>query len=225
MRITNSALLFLLIAFTAIPSLASDNWYVGVVVLRSGETLHGEVYYDYCTDVVQCRSEETTRAFAPAQVKFFRLEAGNRQRERQFVPLVYHSRPGYRYESFFEVITKGPINVYRKHNVRRHLTRNPGFMRVNPELGFSNELIGFDYYVLNGESLRKIRNFRKEFFPRIMREHPAEVERFVQDNHLKMYRQSSRIIVVQYYNYLKDPLKNRWDAENPVAAHSPGKNK
>ena len=218
MRIKNFALLLLLIAFTSIRSLASDNWHAGVVVLRSGETLHGEVYYDYGTDVVQCRSEEITRAFAPAQVKFFRLEASNRQRERQFVPLVYNPRPGYRYESFFEVITKGPINVYRKHNVRKNLTRNPSFMRINPELGFSNEVIGFDYYVLNGKGLCKIKSFRKEFFPRIMREHQAEVERFVQDNHLKLFMQASQIIVVQYYNYLKDPLKNRWDAENTVAA-------
>jgi hypothetical protein len=221
MIIKNLALLLLLTVFTTSGASAhsSDNWYSGVIVLRSGETLPGDVYYDYHTDVVQWRSALTTRAFAPAQVKFFRLEESKSEQEHHFVPMVFNPRPGYRYESFFEVVSKGPINVYRKHNLRKHLTVNPRFMRVNPALGFSNEVIGFDYYFLNNEGLRKIKSFRKEFFPMIMQERKADIERFVQDNHLKMFQQASQIIVVQYYNYLKDPLKNKWDAENSVALH------
>jgi hypothetical protein len=218
--IKNVLSLCLLLCFFAsgyLFALPYDSWSPGVIVLRSGETIQGEVYFDYHTDVVRCKSAETEKAFAPAQVKYFRLEESG---QHKFIPLVYSPRPGYRCESFFEVISKGPINIVRKHNAHKHLTRNPGFMRINPELGFSNDIIGFDYYVQNQDGLRKVKNFRKEFFSLMMQDHKQEIESFVQTHRLRLFQQASQIIVVQYYNYIKDPLKNKWDAENPVAANS-----
>ncbi|MES2734566.1 MAG: hypothetical protein V4714_22655 [Bacteroidota bacterium] len=215
-------LLFIYLSFFSSSTFANelDNiWHQGVVVLRSGDVFSGDVYYDYHTEVVQCKSGELTKAFAASQVKYFSFQDTEIASNRRFIPLVFQPKPGYRYESFFEVISTGTISLYRRHGARKHLMANPKFMQVNRELGFSNEIIGFDYYTKSQNGLKKIANFKKEFFPRIMKEYGTAIESFIHENRLRLYQQANQIIVLQYYNYLNDALRIKLDAENSVANH------
>lgn len=189
-------------------------WNQGVIVLLSGEIIRGDLQYDQHQEVVQCRAGETTQAYTALRVKYFRFLDQQMGIERKFIPVAYNPTSDYKHDAFFEVVSDGPITLLRKHSRWKHLAGNPGFMHVNPELGFSNQVIGFDYYVQQPAGLKRVKNFRKEFFPAIMQEYGDQVNQFVRQNQLKLFMMASQIIVVQYYNYLKDPLKNKWESEN-----------
>lgn len=189
-------------------------WNQGVIVLHSGEVIQGDLRYDQHLEVVQCQSGGITKAYTVLRVKYFRFQDQYMGIERRFIPIAFNPTSDYKHDAFFEVVTDGPITLLRKHSRWKHLAANPGFMCVNPELGFSNQVIGFEYYVQQPEGLRKVKNFRKEFFPAIMQEHGEKINQFVRENQLKLFMMASQIIVVQYYNYLKDPLKNKWESEN-----------
>jgi hypothetical protein len=209
--------LFLFFIFSTIHIFAiskEKGWNRGVIVLHSGEIIQGDLCYDQHLEVVQCQSEGITKAYTALQVKYFRYQDQHMGIERKFIPVAFSPTSDYKHDAFFEVVTDGPITLLRKHSRWKHLTANPGFMRVNPELGFSNQVIGFEYYVQQSEGLRKVKKFRKEFFPAIMREYGEKVNQFVRKNQLKLFMMASQIIVVQYYNYLKDPLKNKWESDN-----------
>jgi hypothetical protein len=211
--------LFLLFFSTSFVSQAfaaskEKGWNQGIIVLHSGEIIQGELRYDQHQEVVQCQSGGTIKAYTALLVKYFRFQDQYMQIERKFIPVAYSPTSDYKHDAFFEVVTDGPITVLRKHSRWKHLASNPAFMRVNPELGFSNHVIGFEYYVQQRGGLRKVKNFRKEFFPAMMQEHGEKINRFVRENQLKLFMMASQIIVVRYYNYLKDPLKNKWESEN-----------
>ena len=202
-------------------SSTDKGWYPGLVVLQSVETVHGQVQYDHHIEVVQCKSGEVTRAFTAAQVKYFRFQDADSPTDRKFVPLVYNPKSLYPRTAFFEVVSKGEFTVLRRHSSWKHLTGNPKFMQVPDGLGFSNTIIGFDYFLQQGNEVQRIKNFRKELFPKMMQEYDEEISQFVKANHLKLFTLAGQIIVIQYYNFLKDPLKNRWDLDNASATTKP----
>ncbi|MBC7920741.1 MAG: hypothetical protein H7Z75_06575 [Ferruginibacter sp.] len=204
---------FLLAAFGFSPVFAGhrdEGWHPGLVVLHSGNTVRGALCFDAQAELVRCQTGEVVRVYSALQVKSFRFQELQPDVSRQFISVPYQHPSGYAHTSFFEIVISGPITVLRKYRPGIHPKTNPKFMRVDNRWGFSNHLTGFDYYVKGPEGLKRVRNFRKEIFPLILGEYPSEITRFVRESRLKMYRQSSKIIVVQHYNHLKNPFNDPW---------------
>lgn len=193
----------------------------GVIVLNSDEKVHGIIYYEPRTEIVQCQNEMgTTKAYSPNQVKYFQFYDHKMKNNRKFVPLAFSLPPNqYKSRVFFEVVLTGYYTLLRKQDPHRDLSNNPGFMQVNSDLGFSNQKIGFVYYLQDKDGVREIKKIKKELFPTIMQEQGTKVKAFVSRHRLKMYMMASQIIVVNYFNFLQDPLKNKWEADNLITAN------
>ena len=214
--------LLLLTALGICPAFAgrgNKGWHPGLVVLHAGDTLRGALRFDPAAELVRCQTGEVVRVYSALQVRSFRFREPQWDVSRQFISVPHHHASGYARASFFEIVASGPLTVLRKYRPGTHPKTNPKFMRVDSRWGFSNHLIGFDYYVQGPEGLKKIRNFRKEVFPLLLKEYASEITRFVRKSRLKMHRQSSKIIVVQHYNHLKNPFNNPWATDNAFGPH------
>jgi len=172
--LTGISLIFCLPVFAGhIMKISSKN---GVVILKNGEKITGELYFFYKTDLIQIKeSNQLNKAFTAHQVDKFRF---------------YDEK----FYGFYEVISWGEIEVLGKLKFedKSHMSiyKNP---RLASNKVFVPKLIAHDYYVYHDADFMPLKEFHEQVLSKLYRK----------DEDLAKYVETEIINVNDVYNQLK----------------------
>jgi hypothetical protein len=182
-----------------------NGWHLGSITLNTGQAFSGKVRYDQLTELVQLRTETMLKAFSARQVQSFRFSEQAYGMLREFITVDFHPSARYARKTFFEVVLKGPLMVLRQphHLNNRSLAQNHP---SDNSLALFDYLTGFSYYVYTQNEFVAIRNFKKAILPLMIKDFGRELAQIVKDKKLRIFRLDSQIRLINYYNFLKNPL-------------------
>src|SRR5688572_9714007 len=106
--------LFLIsVIFVASFSIRAEEWYPGVVVLKSQKAIRGELSIRYDYEVVLFRVGRETMVFPAHKVQSFYIYDALKENNRQFISLQLSLGPA-TFHQFYEVILDGTVSVLRR---------------------------------------------------------------------------------------------------------------
>lgn len=190
-----------------------NRWHLGNITLTNGQVFSGKIRYDQLTELVQLRTETLLKTFSAHQVQSFRFAEHAYGMLREFISIDFHPSARYARKTFFEVVLKGPLMVLRQSphlNDRANLPQNHP---TDGSLGFFDYITGFSYYVYTQNQFLDIRKFKKTILPLMTKDFGRELNQIVKDKKLRIFRLDCQIRLINYYNFLKNPV-------NPTASLS-----
>lgn len=131
------SILMMLITFYSLQSFSQTNdvWHRGMVKLKSGDIIQGEISYDFQYDNVRIREDRNGAftVYSPFQVDKFSFMDTTYKVPRDFYSIPYQREKNFIAYHFFEVLIEGPVtllsqefvvervgNVYRAVGLKRH---------------------------------------------------------------------------------------------------------
>jgi hypothetical protein len=178
-------LLLISVIFIASFSVRAEEWYPGVVVLKSQKAIRGELAIRYDYEVVLFRVGREMMVFPAHKVQSFYIYDAVKENNRQFISIQLSLGPA-TFHQFYEVILDGTVSVLRRQRT----------MWYSVYL----EAMDFDYYVRCDEAVTAIQKFRREVFPGLVESTSGALSSFVRENKLKMYRLDDVLLIIDHYN-------------------------
>lgn len=200
-------LAFLVCVFLILPSAIAkklppeEEWNSGTLVLKNNEVVKGKIYYNQEYDLVQVKDEDKIRTFTPFNVQYFQFYDEAREIKRLYAALENrkgkNNRKGY---TFYEVLLDGSLVLLRKE-----------VSHVIPEYEILYNTIDLvpsmssNHYVLIEDQLVAYNNFQQDVMP-LMQDHAREIENYILDQQYDILDFVDQILIIDYYNFLKNPL-------------------
>jgi len=166
-------------------SIRAEEWYPGVVVLKSQKAIRGELSIRYDYEVVLFRVGRETMVFPAHKVQSFYIYDEAKENNRQFISIQLSFGPA-TFHQFFEVILDGTVSVLRRQRTVWY--------------SVYLETMEFDYYVRCNEDVTAIQKFKREVFPGLVESTSGALSSFVRQNKLKMYRLDDILLIIDHYN-------------------------
>jgi hypothetical protein len=191
-------LIFILVPLISFTSLASEEWNRGVVFLNSNETVYGDINYNQDFEIVQCKTKHGIKAFSTFNAHSFRYFDKESAVYRFFK--VYEERKGYyKKKIFYEVVLEGYVSMLRR---KKYIIPTNSYLIINDT---PSEEKDYDYYLSAEGRVRDLRKFKRFILNDLMKDKKTEIMSFVKDQKLEMYFLRDQILIVDFYNSLKDP--------------------
>lgn len=178
-------------------------WSSGELVLSDGTVLTGELNYNWKAEIVQLRQANVLKAFSAYQVRGFRYFDHVQNSLRKFIAMEYPVNSTVYRPLFLEEMLSGPLTVYRR------LRHTHQWLRVVSPASFGrdDELIkdvdNFSYFVIDGNKMIDLDDFRRTLWPRMESEFDKELKRYVTKMQVNLSSTLARLLLINHYNYLK----------------------
>jgi len=166
------------------------DWYKGILITKNGDTIYGRLKYDRPRKVVILKDSSSFKGYSSRNIEFFRVLDTEFGLVRTYSSVTYFTETGFQTSEFFELVINGEVTVLRE-GVK----------------GKFNE-VNYTYFALIDDRLYPLRNFQKRLFPDLVEQQP-ELREHTKENHLNPKKKLDRLIIIDLYNALSDPLYQR----------------
>jgi hypothetical protein len=163
----------------------AEDWYQGALVLKSKETLKGEIAVRHDYDVVLFRSGNALTVYPAYKVQSFYIYDDVMERNRQFVSLQL-LRGAATHHQFFEVMLEGYVSVLRREHVVWYSVHL--------------ETVDYDYYIKKDDVLTLMYKFRRKVLPDLERSSREDLSAFIRKNRLSRTRPDHVIRIIDHFN-------------------------
>jgi hypothetical protein len=195
----------LMALFTAISTLSmaqrnwpSELWHDGKVVLLDGDTLKGQVKYDFQLNTVQfVINDRKAEIYHARKVLYFEIFDETVHRYRKFFVLPYSNPSNYKAPVFFELLVEGRITLLSREFLE-YRTYNSAFYGGS----YSRLVQTYDYFLLKEDGTIKDFRGNKNELLALMGNKGKEVEKYVKANRLDFDEKYDVARIVAYYNSL-----------------------
>lgn len=170
-------------------------WYLGGITTKTGEEVGGELQFDWETNSLKLKKEETIKTFSPSNVEKFEFFDPQWKAQRHFVSLPFLAKKR-RYASpiFFEVIYEGKVSVLMRENDVEMvgLVKFKNMMRTPSEC----------YLHTQGSTPVRFDGRSKSLYE-LLPNHQAKLDSFIARNRLNPYLLRDLLLIVEHYNSLE----------------------
>ena len=180
------------------------HWLPGQLVLASGQTLTGDLAYNWAAEMVLFqRADGRVQTLSATQVQDFAWYDPAMHGYRFFVSVAGSVPTNPDAPAFFERMVSGPLSVYRRMRKPRGLVKRT-FQhpeRVNPDQPDAPDYY-YDYFAEADGKLRSFDRFYSDVYVPILSTFDTELQTFRLRNHLDERSARSRMRLISYYNTL-----------------------
>jgi hypothetical protein len=165
--------------------LYAEDWYQGSLVLKSQETLKGEIAIHLDHDVVLYRKGDVFAVIPAHKVKSFYIYDEEQESNRQFISL-QQTLGAATVHRLYEVLLDGHVKILRKQQTAWY--------------SIHFDAIEFDYFIAKDDELTALHKFRRKVFPGMVRTSSDNFQTFIHKNKLSVHRLDDLIRIIDHYN-------------------------
>jgi hypothetical protein len=206
---TQLFLVGILLLSTAAKAQTTD-WFEGKLTLRTNQTMHGLICYNWDGEIVQLRLPDgRIRAYSPEQVNTFSIR-GYEKAVRLFSSLPLNRSATKKKHNqlhrqvFMEEYLVGYLPVFRRLQNKGGLF---GFRPKKPlNMANGRDLMTnydhFDYFVYDGNNFQRLLYYYRDVEP-LMADHQQEISEYARIYNLNLRETGAQLMVLARYNQLK----------------------
>lgn len=195
---------------------SQDVWHEGKVVLRSGDTLKGELKYDLSENILQYKFGNRIVTLTPKKTTGFIIDDNVLKRERVFAVFGYNPYSTYKPLLFFEILVIGRLSLLARESV--YIETLPQFdYFTNTTFYSTRRMVDYAYFFMK-KSSRKDQDYdimeyseKKKQLVQVMGSKEDQVKDFIKENKVAYGTREGLVQVVNYYNSLYKPKKQNAD--------------
>ena len=185
----------------------SDFWHPGLLVTNQGDSIKGNLKYDFEDQTIQLDDGETLKAFNVNNLFFFEIYDETIKDYRQFYSLMYEVGYQYRVPVLFEMVINGKLSLLLRERVVAESTPSyyPSYYAYSMMPSFSSNYgyvnkIKYDYFFLdqNGDIV-KFKGKKKELY-NLMDDKYEEIKLYISKNKINLKRMADLARIVSFYN-------------------------
>ena len=205
----NKIIFFLLISFNiCAQQFPSDLWHPGLLVTNEGDTIKGDLNYDFENQSIQLDDGKTLKAYNVNNLYFFEIYDETIRDYRQFYSLMYEVGYNYSVPVLFEIVIEGKLSLLlRERIVAESISNNyfPSYYsysmmpRFNNNYSYVNK-IKYDYFFLqNSGKIIKFNGKKRDLF-NVMSDKNELMKTYFNKNRIILKKMSDLAKVINYYN-------------------------
>ena len=187
----------------------SDLWHPGLLVTNQGDSIKGNLKYDFENQSIQLDDGETLKAFNVNNLFFFEIYDETIKYHRQFYSLMYEVGYEYSIPVLFEMVINGKLSLLLRERIVSESTQSsfPSYYAYSMMPRFSNNSgyvnkIKYDYFFLDNEgNILKFKGKKKELY-NLMNDQYQKVKSYISNNKINLKRMSDLARVVSFYNQI-----------------------
>ena len=187
----------------------SDLWHPGLLVTNQGDSIKGNLKYDFENQSIQLDDGETLKAFNVNNLFFFEIYDETIKDHRQFYSLMYEVGYKYSIPVLFEMVINGKLSLLLRERIVSESTQSsfPSYYAYSMMPRFSNNSgyvnkIKYDYFFLDNEgNILKFKGKKKELY-NLMNDQYQKVKSYISNNKINLKRMSDLARVVSFYNQI-----------------------
>ena len=187
----------------------SDLWHPGLLVTNQGDSIKGNLKYDFENQSIQLDDGETLKAFNVNNLFFFEIYDETIRDHRQFYSLMYEVGYEYSIPVLFEMIINGKLSLLLRERIVSESTQSsfPSYYAYSMMPRFSNNSgyvnkIKYDYFFLDNDgNIIKFKGKKKELY-NLMNDQYEKVKSYISNNKINLKRMSDLARVVSFYNQI-----------------------
>lgn len=184
--------------------LPNEMWHPGVLVLNDGDSIKGNIQYDFKTNLIQLAIDGQVKAFSSQQLLSVSFHGQYFKRFRYFYALPYNINGSVDVPIFFEILEEGPITLMSREYVvvQNNNNYNSPFYRGTSRTLSSRSILSYDYYFLTTDGRIVQYTEKKKDLLAFFGKYQNDVEKYMRKNKLRSDRQLDLIKITNYYNEL-----------------------
>ncbi len=186
----------------------SDMWHPGQLVTKGGDTIKGDLKYDFDNQSIQLDDGKTLKAYNVNNLYFFEIFDETINDYRQFYSLLYEISYNYRVPVLFEMVIEGELSLLLREKIVAESVSNNYFPsyysysmipRYQNNYSYINK-IKYDYFFLNPKGkIYKFSGKKRELF-QIMDKKSKEIKEYFNDKKINLKKMVDIVKVTNYYN-------------------------
>jgi hypothetical protein len=160
--------------------------------------------------VVQIKVDNKINTYTPYNVTYFQIYDETKERNRIFAAVDSNAenRNRRREKSFLEVLIRGELLLLQKEEIKKLPVQN----FYNSDINFSSA-IEYSNYVFTNNKIKEIKNFKKDVLP-LMADEAELIDFYIKNRNMDLQQFEHQILIIDYYNYLKDPSRPILEDQN-----------
>ena len=205
----NKVLFILLVPLNIIAQqFPSDMWHPGQLVTKGGDTIKGDLKYDFDNQSIQLDDGKTLKDYNVNNLYFFEIFDETINDYRQFYSLLYEISYNYRVPVLFEMVIEGELSLLLREKIVAESVSNNYFPsyysysmipRYQNNYSYINK-IKYDYFFLNPKGkIYKFSGKKRELF-QIMDKKSKEIKEYFNDKKINLKKMVDIVKVTNYYN-------------------------
>lgn len=200
---------FVSVNITFAQQFPSDLWHPGLLVTNQGDSIKGNLKYDFENQSIQLDDGETLKAFNVNNLFFFEIYDETIRDHRQFYSLMYEVGYEYSIPVLFEMVINGKLSLLLRERIVSESTQSsfPSYYAYSMMPRFSNNSgyvnkIKYDYFFLDNDgNILKFKGKKKELY-NLMNDQYEKVKSYISNNKINLKRMSDLARVVSFYNQI-----------------------
>ena len=187
----------------------SDIWHKGLLVTNLGDTIEGDLKYDFESQSIQLDDGETIKAFNVNNLFFFEIYDKTIRDYRQFYSLMYEVGYDYNVPVLFEMMIEGKISLLLRERIIAETNQSyfPSYYSYGIMPSFSNNYgyvnkVKYDYFFLTDDGkIHKFKGKKKEILS-LMQDKYSVMKEYISKNKISLKKMSDIARLVNYYNII-----------------------
>tara|TARA_B100000029_G_scaffold203403_1_gene201569 strand:+ start:234 stop:860 length:627 start_codon:yes stop_codon:yes gene_type:complete len=184
-----------------------DIWHKGQLVTNDGDTITGNLKYDFDSQSIQLDDGKTLKAFNVNNLFFFEIYDETIRDYRQFYSLLYEVGYDYNVPVLFEMMIEGKLSLLLRERIVAESTQSflPSYYAYGIMPSFSNNYgyinkVKYDYFFLTDDGkIHRFKGKKKELF-NLMNDKSSHIKDYVNKNRINLKKMSDLARIVNYYN-------------------------
>ena len=186
----------------------SDLWHPGLLVTNDGDTIKGDLKYDFENQSIQLDDGQTLKAYNVNNLFFFEIYDETIKDYRQFYSLMYGVSYNYSVPVLFEIVIEGKLSLLlRERIVAESVSNNyfPSYYSYSMLPRFQNNYsyvnkVKYDYFLLqNNGQITKFSGKKRDLLG-IMKDKNDMIKAYFTKNRLNPKKMSHLAKIINYYN-------------------------
>ena len=187
----------------------SDIWHKGLLVTNEGDTIKGNLKYDFELQSIQLDDGETLKAFNVNNLFFFEIYDETIRDYRQFYSLLYEVGYNYNIPVLFEMMIEGKLSLLLRERIVAETTQSyfPSYYAYGIMPSFSNNYgyvnkVKYDYFFLTQDGkIHRFKGKKKDLY-KMMEDKYIEIKKYMSDKKINLKKMSDLAKIVNYYNLI-----------------------
>ena len=184
----------------------SEVWHEGKVVLIDGDTLAGQIKYDFQNDLIQLNFNGVLRTFSARKIFYFQIFDSMAGSYRYFYSLPFSLHSNYETPILFEVLYEGKLTLLAREEIVTENVNSPSYnyyyYPTYPYSSYTRERLAYRFFFLeeNGEIVYY--NLKKSELTTIFGKYYKDINQYMKKNNLKFNDLRDLVRITAYYNSL-----------------------
>lgn len=169
-------------------------WYMGSLVTQNGDTLSGEIQFNWETNSLKIKQRGTLKAYSSSNISTFEFFDPYWRSNRYFISqLVTQKKSDYQIPAFFELLFYGKISILMREN-----DNESTFLNIKKLIKPSVEC-----YLRFPEGNLKRYDGRRKVLYELLPSHHSELDEFITRKGLNIGNLADLVRILQYYDKLE----------------------